>query len=97
MVDAWFEDAAVAVEFDGRVKYTDPWRGRSPERVLWDEKRREDELRGLDIRVVRVVDADLDGGWPKLEGRLQNLLASPGPAVRRFSSVARTRGLQRSG
>ena len=33
VVDAWFEEAAVAVEFDGRVKYTDPWRGRSPERV----------------------------------------------------------------
>ena len=30
VVDAWFEDAAVAVEFDGKVKYTDPWRGRIP-------------------------------------------------------------------
>ena len=59
VVDAWFDEAAVAVEFDGRVKYTDPWRGRSPERVLWDEKRREDELRALDIRVVRIADADL--------------------------------------
>ena len=62
VVDAWFDEAAVAVEFDGQVKYTDPWRGRSPERVLWDEKRREDELRSLDIRVVRVVDADIDSG-----------------------------------
>ena len=26
VVDAWLDDAAVAVEFDGRVKYTDPWR-----------------------------------------------------------------------
>ena len=34
VVDAWFDDAAVAVEFDGRVKYTAPWRGRSPEQVL---------------------------------------------------------------
>ena len=62
VVDAWFDEAAVAVEFDGQVKYTDPWRGRSPERVLWDEKRREDELRSLDIRVVRVIDADIDRG-----------------------------------
>lgn len=97
VVDAWFEDAAVAVEFDGRVKYSDPWRGRSPERVLWDEKRREDELRGLDIRVVRVVDADLDGGWPRVEARLRGLLASPGPSVRRFTATARTHGLRRSG
>lgn len=97
VVDAWFEEAAVAVEFDGRIKYTDPWRGRSPERVLWDEKRREDELRALDIRVVRVVDADLDGRWLTLEGRLRHLLASPGPPVRRFTSNPRTRGLRRSG
>ena len=64
VVDAWFDDAAVAVEFDGRVKYTDPWRDRSPEQVLWEEKRREDELRALDIRVVRIADADLGAGWP---------------------------------
>jgi hypothetical protein len=31
VVDAWFDDAAVAVEFDGQVKYTAPWRGRTPE------------------------------------------------------------------
>jgi predicted transcriptional regulator of viral defense system len=97
VVDAWFEDAAVAVEFDGRVKYTDPWRGRSPDRVLWEEKRREDELRSLDIRIVRVVDADLDGGWPRVEGRLRDLLNSPGPAVRRFTAITRTNGLRRSG
>jgi hypothetical protein len=52
VVDAWYEDAAVAVEFDGRVEYTDPWRGRTPQQVVWNEKRRDDELRALDIRVV---------------------------------------------
>jgi predicted transcriptional regulator of viral defense system len=97
VVDAWFEEAAVAVEFDGRVKYTHPWRGRTPERVLWEEKRREDELRGLDIRIVRLADADLDARWPHVEGRLRGLLASPGPRVRRFTSTARTHGLRRSG
>lgn len=89
VVDAWFDDAAVAVEFDGQVKYTAPWRGRTPERVLWEEKRREDELRSLDIRVVRVVDADLGDRWPVMERRLRGALAAPGPATR---SSRRTRG-----
>ena len=92
VVDAWFDEAAVAVEFDGRVKYTDPWRGRSPERVLWDEKRREDELRALDIRVVRIADADLGARWPRVEARLRRLLARPGPAGRRFTATPRLQG-----
>ncbi|MCW2700136.1 MAG: uncharacterized protein JWQ45_1671 [Blastococcus sp.] len=97
VVDAWFEDAAVAVEFDGRVKYAAPWRGRSAEQVLWEEKRREDELRALDIRVVRIADADVGGRWPVLERRLGALLATPGPATRRFTTVRRERGLRRTG
>ena len=97
VVDAWFEEAAVAVEFDGRVKYTNPWRERSPERVLWDEKRREDELRALDIRVVRVVDADLGARWPATEQRLGGLLSTPGPARRRFTTRARSAGMLRTG
>jgi hypothetical protein len=97
VVDAWFEEAAVAVEFDGRVKYTDPWRGRSPERVLWEEKRREDELRSLDIRVLRIADVDLGMSWGDIERRLGFLLATPGPATRRFSAVARAVGMRRTG
>jgi hypothetical protein len=97
VVDAWFDGAAVAVEFDGRVKYTDPWRDRSPERVLWEEKRREDELRGLDIRVVRIAEADLGPRWMRIESRLRELVASPGPAHRRFTAVARVNGRQRAG
>ncbi|MFP5370204.1 MAG: type IV toxin-antitoxin system AbiEi family antitoxin domain-containing protein, partial [Actinomycetes bacterium] len=89
VVDAWFDDAAVAVEFDGRVKYTDPWRNRSPERVLWEEKRREDALRELDIGVVRIVDADLGTQWPGVEGSLRRLLARPRPSGRRFTATAR--------
>ena len=65
VVDAWLEQAAIAIEFDGRVKYTDPWRNRTPRQVWWDEKRREDELRSLDIRVVRIADADLGSRWPR--------------------------------
>jgi hypothetical protein len=98
VVDAWFEEAAVAVEFDGRVKYTDPWRDRTPERVLWEEKRREDELRSLDIRVVRVAHADLTAArWPAVDGRLRELLAIPGPAIRRFTATPRSGGLRRTG
>lgn len=97
VVDAWFEEAAVAVEFDGRIKYTDPWHGRTPERVLWDEKRREDQLRAEGIRVVRVVDADLDSGWAAVEDRLRALLAVPGPLRRRFTTSVRTAGVVRAG
>src|SRR5206468_11627423 len=97
VVDAWFDEAAVAVEFDGGVKYTDPWRGRSPERALWDEKRREDDLRSLDIRVVRLADADLgDDAWAGHERRLSALLEVPGPRRRLFTATPRTRGARRS-
>ena len=97
VVDAWFEDAAVAVEFDGRIKYSDPWRGRSPERVLWEEKRREDEMRALEIRFVRIAADDLDAGWPRTESRLRRMLATPGPTARRFTATTRSIGLLRSG
>src|SRR4029453_8512809 len=95
--DAWFDEAAVAVEFDGRVKYTDPWRGRSPERVLWEEKRREDELRSLDIRVVRIADVDLGARWTDVETQLSRLLTLPGPSARRFTATPRAHGGRRTG
>jgi hypothetical protein len=95
VVDAWF-DAAVAVEFDGRVKYTAPWRGRSPEQVLWEEKRREDELRALDIGVVRLTDADVGARWPRSEETLRRLLARPRPVGRRFSATPRIHGVSRA-
>ncbi|HTE73224.1 MAG TPA: hypothetical protein VK640_08500 [Actinomycetes bacterium] len=96
IVDAWFDEAAVAVEFDGRIKYSDPWRDRSPEQVLWEEKRREDELRALVIRVVRVVDADLDPArWPRTEDQLRRLLSRPGPSDRRFSATPTSRSVRR--
>jgi hypothetical protein len=96
VVDAWFDAAALAVEFDGRIKYTDPWRERTPERVLWEEKRREDELRSLDIRVVRLADADLGRPWAGIADRLRELLAVPGPGARRFMARPRERGVRRT-
>ncbi|MCW2675805.1 MAG: uncharacterized protein JWR70_845 [Modestobacter sp.] len=96
VVDGWYEEAAVAVEFDGRLKYTDPWRDRTPGQVLWEEKRREDELRALDVRVVRIADTDLGRGWTPVEQRLRGLLARPGPTRRRFTVVRRTAGVLRT-
>lgn len=87
VVDAWYEDAAVAVEFDGRTKYADPWRGRTPEQVLWDEKRREDRIRAAGVRLVRVVSADLDGDWDRVRAQVAWLLNSP--AQRRPGLLAR--------
>jgi len=86
-VDAWYDDAAVAVEFDGLVKYEDPRDGRSPGRVLWDEKRREDRVRDLDIRVVRLARPDVGTRWSHTEGRLRTLIGSPMTKERRFRVV----------
>jgi predicted transcriptional regulator of viral defense system len=96
VVDAWYADAAVAVEFDGRLKYTDPWRDRTAGQVLWEEKRREDELRALGIRFVRVTDIDVQRRWGPVAERLRALLAQPGPSVRTFTATPRERGLVRA-
>lgn len=47
-VDFLLDDAPVVIEFDGRVKYTDP-------EVLFAEKRREDEIRSWGYVVVRLT------------------------------------------
>ena len=95
VVDAWYDDAAVAVEFDGRVKYTDPWRGRDPAQVAWEEKRREDAARRVGIRFTRIVDADLGPRWHTVETHLREQLAFPGPVERRFVARRRERGVVR--
>jgi len=48
-VDFWWPCCGVVGEFDGATKYLDrePRRGRPPEQVVLDEKRREDRLRAL--------------------------------------------------
>jgi predicted transcriptional regulator of viral defense system len=88
-VDAWYEEAAVAVEFDGRVKYVDP-RDASSGEVLWKEKRREDRLRDAGARVVRVVNDDLGPAWPRRASRIRSLLDAPYPSERRFRTVLST-------
>lgn len=49
-------EGRVVVEFDGRIKYQGP----EGEKALWAEKRREDAIRALGYRVVRLTWADLD-------------------------------------
>ncbi|MCZ2815796.1 type IV toxin-antitoxin system AbiEi family antitoxin domain-containing protein [Modestobacter sp. VKM Ac-2984] len=97
VVDGWYDDAAIALEFDGKLKYTDPWRGRTPGQVLWEEKRREDALRSLDVRVVRIADEDVDRGWGALDRRLRCMLGVAGPVDRRFTVVPRAIGRPRVG
>jgi hypothetical protein len=88
-VDAWYEEAAIALEFDGRVKYSEPLGNRSPAEVLWGEKRREDRIRGAEVRMVRIVNADFGEPWPQLVGRLRDMLAAPYVGPRRFRVVRR--------
>ncbi|PYY45691.1 hypothetical protein DEJ03_09940 [Curtobacterium sp. MCLR17_043] len=67
VVDFWFPDAGVVVEFDGAVKYRSSayLRGRTPEEALFDEKIREDRLRTFpEVRtVVRLTWSDLRNEW----------------------------------
>ena len=86
-VDAWYDDAALAIEFDGQVKYSDPRHASSPGKVLWDEKRREDAMRALGIRFVRLVNEDLGAPWPGTATRIQGLLSAPYIGLRRFRAV----------
>lgn len=59
-VDFWWEQARVAGEFDGRIKYGRRLApGGDIEEVLWREKLREDAIRAEGVAVVRWVWADL--------------------------------------
>ena len=88
-LDAWYEDAAVAVEFDGWQKYADPWGGRTSAEVAWQEKRREDRVLATEIRVVRVASEDFGSPWAGLVTRLRTLLVTPYAGPRRFRIVRR--------
>jgi hypothetical protein len=81
-VDFWFPESGTIVEFDGAVKYRDARlrRGRTPEDVVVEEKRREDALRRKpDVHHVgRVVWADaMPGG--QLPRRLHDAGVQLGP------------------
>ncbi|WP_133403933.1 hypothetical protein [Arthrobacter crusticola] len=74
-VDFYWPQARLIGEFDGLVKYSKPefLNGRTPSEVVVEEKRREDRLRALGLRVVRWTWEDLRN--PAL---LRDLLASAG-------------------
>jgi hypothetical protein len=96
VADGWYDEAAVAVEFDGRVKFVRPAYGGRPEDVLFDEKRREDALRSVGVRFLRLVNEDLGPGWPPVESRVRRDLAVPGPVERSFRAVPRPLARQRA-
>lgn len=59
--DFGWPDLRTVGEFDGRIKYGRALRpGQDLEEVLFDEKRREDEVRSLDLQMVRWVSRDLE-------------------------------------
>jgi hypothetical protein len=92
VVDGWYPEAAVAVEFDGQVKYRRPGFGRTPEGELWQEKRKEDLLRSFGIRFVRVTSIDLGDQRDALDGTVRRLLSAPGPTELEFRAVPRAHG-----
>ncbi|MGY1837460.1 hypothetical protein ACI79P_20430 [Blastococcus sp. SYSU DS0510] len=96
VVDGWYPEAALAVEFDGRVKYERPAFGRSPAEELWREKRDEDLLRSLGVGFVRVAAADLSSGRRALEQQVRRQLDRPTPAVPEFVTVPRPAGRART-
>ena len=67
-----------------------PAYGGSPQEVLFDEKRREDALRSVGVRFVRLVDDDLGTGWPPVEARIRRDLLVPGPVPRSFRAFRGT-------
>ena len=89
LVDFLIDDEKVVLEFDGKVKYArtadepDPFGNRrTPQEVLWHEKRREDRLRELGYEVVRVTWSELrrsQGVGPTDRGGRPT---SPGPPAR---------------
>ena len=97
VVDGWYPEAAVAVEFDGQVKYRRPAFGRTPEEQLWREKRTEDLLRSLGVRFVRLAAADLGDQRPTVVTTVHRLLATSGPSDRAFHEVPRAVGRARDG
>ena len=96
VADGWYPEAALAVEFDGQVKYRRPAFGRTPQEELWREKRDEDLLRSLGVQFIRVAAVDLDDGRHALAARVRRSLARPGPSGRDFEEVPRTHGLLRT-
>ncbi|WP_299956861.1 type IV toxin-antitoxin system AbiEi family antitoxin domain-containing protein [uncultured Modestobacter sp.] len=92
VVDGWYPEQAVALEFDGRVKYRRPAFGRTPEEELWREKRAEDELRSRGIRFVRAAAVDLGSRRADFDRLVRRMLSTPGPPIRDWTEIPRSTG-----
>ena len=77
VLDLWWQGTPAFGETDGRVKWADPWRGRSPADVGWDEKRRHDELVDLDLVGTRIAAADLGPGLAAKAARIRAAMTRP--------------------
>jgi len=87
VVDGWYGEAALAIEFDGRSKYLLAGPG-----DVQEEKRVEDLLRSVGIRFVRITYEMLTRGWSTLRERILRELAAGGPATRVFGEHPRGTG-----
>jgi hypothetical protein len=74
VLDMYWPDHGVFAECDGIIKYTDPWRGRSPAEAIRDEKRRHDDLVDLDLHGVRLTPDDVRERLAEKVERLATLL-----------------------
>ena len=93
VADGWYPEAALAIEFDGRIKYRRARYGRSPAEELWREKRTEDTVRSLGVRFVRIAAEDLRPDRRHgLERVVRRQLSTDGPRVREFVEVPRAEG-----
>ncbi|WP_147107713.1 hypothetical protein [Nesterenkonia populi] len=77
-------DAGVVCEFDGMIKYTRGFSGIAVEDAVKQEKLREDALRLMGLRVVRITWDDL--GSPQELGRKLLAAGVPHRALRRFQA-----------
>jgi hypothetical protein len=94
VLDMYWPEHGVFVECDGMVKYTDPWRGRTPAEVLWEEKRRQDTLLDLDLHGIRVTPHDLTQDWAGKVSRLRSLLGRDLPTAPRYRTTSWNGGLR---
>jgi hypothetical protein len=94
VLDMYWPDHGVFAECDGMVKYTDPWRGRSPEEALRREKQRQDDLLDLDLRGVRLTPDDVRERLDAKVERLDALLASGRRSIPRYRTALWNDGLR---
>jgi hypothetical protein len=94
VLDMYWPHHGVFAECDGIVKYTDPWRGRTPEEALRQEKRRQDDLLDLDLRGVRLTPDDVRNRLDVKVERLADLLAAGRRTAPRYRTALWQDGLR---